>query len=266
MSERMLMIALLATATFAEACGSSHDASGTGGTSGVGGMGGIGGTSSMAGTSGGGAGGAAMFPDCVSDVSQLPAGPAGAMQLCSPSGFPFAQEVFVHSNVCNGMCPIAAPAGTTIRLEQPQTGTLCLSGSTPADATALTLGYIVVAANTLTPTHQDVVSRFDASAKGITQVRFTIDALPPGGVSVGATSVHSNVCDQNNCFSGGSLPSPITTPGTTTVAFTDFTSNPPSTLDARSLGTIEFNAGPGALDFCVHDFQFLDAAGNVVSQ
>jgi hypothetical protein len=36
-------------------------------------------------------------------------------------------------------------------------------------------------------------------------------------------------------------------------------------FETRALATLGFDVGPGAFDFCVHDLQFLDASGAVVS-
>lgn len=247
-------IVLLATATLAVGCGSSHDATGTGGTPGTGGMGGAVDA------------GPARFPDCV--IGGGPdGGPDVRSDICRPSGFPFAVAAFAHSNTCRGVCPGTAPAGTTFRLTQPQAGTLCLSGTNPTDTTALALGYTVFSTDMPSPISEKVWSRFNADVKGITQVKFSIDTPPPAGLIVGADTIHSDLCQMLDCITFGfTLPTPITASGTTTAALADFTITPPQIFDTRSLDGIDFEVPAGAFDFCVHDFQFLDAAGNAVTQ
>ena len=55
-----------------------------------------------------------------------------------------------------------------------------------------------------------------------------------------------------------------TSVATTTVSFADLVSSPPGMLETRALATLGFDVGPGDFDFCVRDFQFLDASGAVV--
>ena len=248
MSRRISMIALLGTATLAWGCGSSHDATGTGGASGTGGTTGLGGSS--------GTGGAAdaglspiVHPDCVS----------GGNGACLPNGFPFVKGAFAHSDACNGICPAVSPPGAwTVVFSQPQPGKLCLSGTNPdPKGTGLLLGF-----SELSSDLSMVLKRFNPDARGITQVRFTLDSPPPAGITVSADTLHSDVCNGTDCITWGfALPNHITVAGTTTAALVDFVSNPPQTFDTRALDAISFDVGPGDFDFCVHDFHFLNAAG-----
>jgi hypothetical protein len=223
-------------------------------------MGGMGGAAGM-----GGMAGPVVYPTCAS-------GQAWSVidGICAPSGFPFVQAAFAHSNLCSGVCP-TTPAGTTIHLSQPADGTLCLSGSNPnaADKTGIILSFNVVSSAGLTATHDTVLKMFNADVQGITQVRFTIDRPPPAGVSVWADTLHSTECNNLDCLTGSfALASPITATGTTSVtttaSFTDFIPNPPQTFDTRALSDIAFDVGQGDFDYCLRDFQFLDASGAVV--
>jgi hypothetical protein len=227
----------------------------------MGGMGAMGGAAGM--------GGMAVGPDYPTCAS----GKAWSVidGICAPSGFPFVQDAFAHSNLCSGVCP-TTPAGTTIHLSQPADGTLCLSGSNPnaGDDTGILLSFTMFASAGLTATHATVLKMFNADVLGITQVRFTIDRPPPAGVSVSADTLHSTECNNNDCITWGfKLASPITASGTTSVtataSFTDFIPTPPQTFDTRALDAISFDVGQGDFDFCVRDFQFLDASGAVTS-
>lgn len=253
MSQHISMITLLGVLGLAAACGSDHVAVGTGGALGAGGTVGLSGT--------GGAVDAApppiVQPACVS----------GENTICLPSGFSFVKATFAHSNTCNGICPAASPVGPwTILLSQPQAGTLCMSGTNP-DPTGTGLALSFPEFGQLSPGTLMVLKRFNADLLNITQVRFTIDSPPSGGISVSATTLNSDVCNGNDCRLGFALPNRITASGTTTASLVDFISdwNPPKPVfDTRALDTIDFAVGPGDFDFCVHDFQFLDANGAVV--
>lgn len=248
MTERISisMMALLGTIALASACGSSHDVTGTGGAAGGAGAGG----------GGGGAGGLTPMP-------QPPCG-SGKNTTCLPSGFPFVRFAFAHSSACNGICPAVSPAGPwTIALNQPQAGTLCLSGTNPAqDGTGLSLDFTKfgqIDSSTLM-----VLEKFNADLLGIKRVKFTIDSPPAGGISVSADTLHADVCHGVDCITFGfTLPDRVTAAKTTTAALVDFAST--QTFDTSAIDAIGFDVGPGDFNFCVHDFQFLAANGVAVT-
>ena len=66
------------------------------------------------------------------------------------------------------------------------------------------------------------------------------------------------------------VPLTITAPGPQVAPFADFEQTRPGvtqTFDTSALEHIEFGVGQrGDYDFCVHDFKFLDAAGNEVNR
>jgi hypothetical protein len=249
MTERISMIVLLGTLALASGCSSGHDAAGTGGTGGTGGSGGTGGTVDAA----------------LTEMVQPPCG-SGQNTSCLPSGFPFVRFAFAHSNACNGICPAVSPAGPwTIVLSQPQAGTLCLSGTNPdPTGTGLTLDFTKLAQPD--PSTLMVLERFNADVLHIKQVRFTVDSPPSGGISVSADTLHSDICHGVDCITFGfALPDRVAATGTVTAALVDFVSDPPQTFDTRALDAIGFDVGPGDFNFCVHDFQFLDANGAAVT-
>jgi hypothetical protein len=140
-----------------------------------------------------------------------------------------------------------------------------LSGTNPSqDGTGLTLDFTKLAQ--LSPSSLMVLQRFNADQLGIKQVKFTIDSPPSGGISVSADTLHDDVCNGVDCITFGfALPSRVTAAGTITAALVDFVANPPQTFDTRALDAIGFDVGPGDFNFCVHDFQFLDANGVAVT-
>jgi hypothetical protein len=222
-------------------------------------MGGASGTGSPGGTSGtGGAGSPVVYPPCSSGEPWTVTD-----GICAPSGFPFVQYAFAHSNLCSGVCP-TSPVGTTIRLSQPAAGTLCVSETNPnsGDITGILVGFTVFSTEGVSATYRKVLKMFNADLLGITQFRFTIDNPPPGGVGVGADTIHSTECAALDClWFGFTVPNRITASGTRTVAFTDFVADPVRRFDTRGLDEIGFDVGPGDFDFCLRDFQFLDAQG-----
>jgi hypothetical protein len=116
---------------------------------------------------------------------------------------------------------------------------------------------------------------FDASARGIGQVRFAVDNLPVGGLLPQIAQLQSADCNRiPDCITTFSLPAYITTPGTVTEPFLAFTqpdgthSNP--ALDQTLITGLQFYVPslPGMAydyDVCVRDLAFFDAAGKEVT-
>jgi hypothetical protein len=247
------MLAFLGTAGLTVACGSGYNATGMGAAGGTSGTVGTVGTGGASVATDAGAPTAAVSPPCTADAN----GP------CAPSGFPFANFSFAHSDACSGPCTATSPTGTTIRFSQPKAGTLCLSGTNPTlTGTGLTLIFTVFSSQVF-PGYMKVLNGFfNADLLGIRQFRFTIDNPPSAGVSVGADTIHSTECAGVDClWFGFTVPNRITQSGTSTVAFTDFVANPVRRFDTRGLDAIGFDVEPGDFDFCVRDFHFLDING-----
>jgi len=199
--------------------------------------------------------------------------------ICHPSGLPFVEVAGAASDLCGGYvdCDLAKnpPAGsTTATLNQPQAGMVCLSGTVATGGWAqLVLQYAVF--NTQST---KIVKTFDADARGITQAAFTIDSPPSSGVTVSAAVTTSLDCPMSgfDCFTYGfdlmtaplsAIPVTVTQPGPQVAPFANFEqtrSGVSQTFDTSALQYLFFGVGTGDYDFCLHDFKFLDAAGNEV--
>jgi len=206
---------------------------------------------------------------------------------CHPSGFPFVEVAADTTDLCvtpNGaycaFSDLAAnppPGATTASLTNPQAGKLCLSGTVEAGGWAQIVLQFAVFADQATK----IVKTFNADARGITQMAFTIDSPPSGGVTIGAAITTSLECPDApgfGCLTYGfnlmtaplsNIPLTITQPGPQVAPFANFEqtrSGVSQTFDTSALQHIEFGVGPaqGDYDFCLRDFKFLDAAGNEV--
>lgn len=200
--------------------------------------------------------------------------------ICNPSGVPFVQVAADISDLCGGpvaMCDLAKnrpPGTTTASLTQPVPGKLCLSGTVaPGGWAEMLLAYSVI-----NKEGTAVLKKLDADKLGITQAAFTIDSPPSGGVAVNAAVTGSLVCSPGEiCFIYGftlmttptsMLPLRITAPGPQVAPFANFQQTDPTmspTFDTSGLEHIDFAVGAGDYNFCLHDFKFLDAAGNEVT-
>lgn len=196
---------------------------------------------------------------------------------CMPSGFPFVKGSRAISDACFDQgCPLLAadtPVGkTTATLSQPQVGTLCLAGMVSPGGWA-TLGVLL---SVKSQDQTEILKKFDANSLGITQLEFTIDSPPSGGVGVHAGISLTTSCsgDKFACLSapftlmtgpGSSVPLRITLSGRVRTPFANFMqTDGGQSFDTSSLDNWGFDVGPGNYDFCVHDFKFLDAQGNEV--
>jgi hypothetical protein len=249
-----------------------------------------GGATSMGGASN--TGGASKMSDAdTPTLARLACPSADPSYICSPNGFAFAQLALAISDYCKGPvanCALAKtiPTGeTTANVSQPAAGTLCLSGVVaPGGWAQLGLEFLVY-----TSDGNAIASRFDAKALGITQVQFAVDTPPSGGLLVEAAVNTDEPCPSNepecptlcsniphDCFTygfglmtdpGSSVPLDITTTGTIIAPFGNFEQTVDNhNFDTSAIHHISFNlASKGPFDFCIHDFEFLDAQGNVVN-
>lgn len=215
--------------------------------------------------------------NCVND-GVIPAGEGRI--ICDPSGFSFVQQAPGLTANCGapggplgGPCNL--PAGTTTpTLSQPVPGKLCLAGTESAGGQAFLGLYFTDYSGDLTK----VLKTFNADARGITQLRFTIDSPPSGGVWVDASVITSLDCQGGplDCGTHGftlmtaplsNVPLNIVQPGPQVAPFVSFAQTNPAvtqTFDTSALDGFNFWVGAGAYDFCIEDFKFLDAAGNEV--
>jgi hypothetical protein len=196
----------------------------------------------------GGVGGVAAYPPCA-----LPGCIDSDNVFCQPQGFPFIESAFAVAATCAG--PSCQPPNPSLTLPEP--GKLCLASADPPGGFVglnLMLGGNVP---------------FDAEALGITQFAFTLDGVPPGLTGGVAERVPCDCSFLPACL-GGKFSLPFTTPGKHVVALTDlvWTAGPimESALNTKSLSGLGFDVIPSEpYDFCVSDFEFLDAEGNVVT-
>ena len=149
--------------------------------------------------------------------------------------------------------------------DPPGGGTLCLSGMTkPGGFAVLALEFPRKNAD-----ETKVLEPFDATARGITQVALTVDSPPAQGVALLANAITHTTCPANplDCqYPPNFKFTTITAAGPVTAPFADFKSldDPSETLDPSLLDSVFLQVDSGEFDFCIHDFDFLDAAGNPV--
>jgi hypothetical protein len=277
MTKRVMALSVAGLSLF-PAC-SSESVKAVSDAGGIGGATSTGGASNAGGASGGAttADASAAFPACPSSDPSY---------ICQPSGFPFMQLAFSVSDLCGGPVAFCAlgknvPSGETVaNLSQPTAGKLCLSGAVaPGGWAQLAFGF-----RELTPGATGVLK----NAVGISQLRFTVDTPPSGGLVVDA-AIHTTeqcpsdaakcqtICgsDSLDCFTygfdlmtapGSTVPVNITTAQTVTAPFANFK----QTVDGHSFDTTAIDhltlglTTQGPFNFCIHDFNFLDAQGNVV--
>jgi hypothetical protein len=187
----------------------------------------------------------------------------GENMLCAPSGFPFVTRTFAvcAGSDCSGL-PRSAEAPPNPTLSQPEVGTLCFSGIVAEHEEA---GFPLILF-TSSPDFGQIVEAFDANELGITDLSFTLDSVPEGGIMVDAGIVATDACSVPfDCLGVGFLLPRITQAGTVTVRLADFLQSDPARphqdFDTSSLSHIGFTVGPGPSDFCLSDFEFLDASG-----
>ena len=214
---------------------------------------------------------------CASGSSSPPSDPC-ASGHCAPSGFPFVTSSRAISDACVDQgCPLLAantPVGkTTATLSQPESGKLCLSGTVSPGGWA----FLGVLFSVKSQDQTEILKKFDAAWLGITQLEFTIDSPPSGGVGVHAGISLSSTCtdDKLDCLSSpfslmtgpsSSARVNITSPGRVIAPFANFKQTDGNqSFDTSALDDLGFDVGPGSYDFCVHGFKLLDAQGNEVA-
>jgi hypothetical protein len=219
---------------------------------------------------------------CSSDDATGTAGstcvaPAGL--ICEPSGLPFVMLTGATSDACAGSrlgeCSDPPLSTTTARLVQPAAGELCLSGSVDS----LGLAKIVLIFSAFNAERTAILRVFDPHALGITQVAFTLDSPPSGGVALTAAVVTATDCPETprHCFTPGfdlmtassnGTPAVFRTAGAQVAPFANFQQTQVGAgqpFDSSALHHLEFSVGPGVYDFCVRDLEFLDATGAEVA-
>jgi hypothetical protein len=190
--------------------------------------------------------------------------------LCAKdlTGFPFAQDAAMVSDFCTNYvqgCGTPPAGATVMTMTHPDAATLCLSGSVkPGGFAVLGLEFPHKNAD-----ETKVLEPFDATAHGITQVALTVDSPPAQGTDLLANAITHTTCPAGplDCQTPPNFKfTTISAAGPVTAPFTDFKSmdDPNATLDPSLLDSIFLAVNAGDFDFCIHDFNFLDAAGNPV--
>jgi hypothetical protein len=185
--------------------------------------------------------------------------------VCPLTEFPFVQNAEAVS-----------VRGSTVGVEQPRGGSLCLSGA--ASETAPSWGVILLHLSVLSDDGTEILSTFDAGSLGVTQLRFTLDSPPSSGLMLDATSIRSFSCpgDPSACVSpvpgfallsspGSSTPMVITSAGRVAAPLANFqrSNDISGTFNPNAINFLAFKS-TGTYDFCISDLEFLDANGNVV--
>ena len=185
--------------------------------------------------------------------------------VCNPAGFPSVRRATAVTDYCfvtdATTCPATTipPAGSsTARLSQPAAGKLCMAGTAAPDGWAL-MGLRFYDTRNADGT---VETSFHPVEAGITAFAVTIDSPPSGGIFPSTFG--------GNHYQLASAPGvwvAVTTPGALIVPLSGFVSDddPSVAVAPDDVQTFGFDVGPGDYDFCVHDFKFLDAAGNAVT-
>jgi hypothetical protein len=161
-------------------------------------------------------------------------------------------------------------------------GRFCMSGKLDPGATNMNWGSVLVLALT-ERTLTSIPAPFDAAARDIAQVQFTVDRAPPAGLTVAFGAVQGADClVLPDCFTeaqfflieNGGASTIIDDPGTVTASLATFAQpswgDPALPFDRTLIANVQFGMLPlpGVVldyDFCVQDVKFLDATGAEVS-
>lgn len=152
----------------------------------------------------------------------------------------------------------------------------CMSGKVDPGASGAGWGAILILQLAQDDGGSTEVAPFDVTARGVTQVRFTLSNPPPTGILPQLVELTSADCTTaSDCLDQFSGPPAVTTAGSTTLTLADFVTPDAQHASLVSDPTIavalQFWVGPLPgmafdYDFCLQDLQFLDAAGNEVSR
>jgi len=269
--------------------GTSNGGTSNGGTSQVDSETSVGATTPTTGSSGGGASTNATATG--SNVSTATNG--GTSTTCNAhgemvivdTGVPFAQVAYTYGDKV-----------TTICIESPEPGTVCAYGlgakSDNGTSQFANWGAGVGFRLAIEDANGDLIEPFDASARGIVGLRYKIDFLETGlSVRLGVTRVNTaeyefmdvpfgptgdgsigneaDVTDDANVsasFEVMSLPSWADLDGDPDTVDADLFPFDASELHSVQLGVITQPDSSAPYDFCVSDFEWFDANGDVVSE
>lgn len=158
-------------------------------------------------------------------------------------------------------------------------GRFCMSGKLDPGPTNMNWGSLMVLALT-ERTATGIAAPFGAAARGIAQVKFTVDAAPVAGLAVEFSAVQRADClTIPDCFTAasfvlmedGSTMTIVEETGTVTASLSSFKQpswgDPALAFDMDLISALHFvpQRLPGVVldyDFCVENVKFLDAGGH----
>jgi hypothetical protein len=182
---------------------------------------------------------------------------------------PVADESFVR---WAGPVTDAGGGGSSSAVVTYTPGKLCMSGTVDSGANGAGWGAILAVGLVDIDATGTLIAPFDASALGVSQVRFTVEDPPLQGVLPQVVQITNAACTQisSSCLASFSLDAAVTDPGTVTARLTDFTqpdaTHANTSLDQTLITSLQFYVPtlPGMAvpyDFCLRDLAFLGAAG-----
>jgi hypothetical protein len=199
--------------------------------------------------------------------------------ICKPAGVAAVQFAAVRSDACAESavsardCPDAA-SDTTVKLNQPEDGKLCMKGNAVSPSG---WAWLIMGVGTFNKDGSAATSVLDAKKLGATELRFTLENPPADGLTLLAATVHSYECGSAGppgCLGEGFglMSGPrsnqrriLTEAGEQQAPFKDFSrSDPYDPFNIEALHGFIFEIPPGDYDFCVSDFHFVDADGHDV--
>ncbi len=246
----MTALSLLGTVFLSAACSSSASTASPNNSAGSAGLSSNGGVSATAGT--GGNAGTSACPDVMGR-------PVPANFGNCDSGACFSCPVTVQRFPwVNGMFSNTDASGATKQTLSNPAGKVCMSG-TSLEYAALTLTLGTGPAQPCSPNDELTCIFFDANALGITQLEFTLETPPSGGVTPQLDAVVIALPPAAFDWAGGGVST--TTPQR--ASLNDFLyPNLTLELDLSKVVVVAFNVRAAEYyDFCVRDLKFLNAAG-----
>jgi hypothetical protein len=165
--------------------------------------------------------------------------------------------------------------GPSTAIVEHMPGKFCMSGTVDAGPNGTGWGaFLVLGLTPGTPMNGRTIVPFDAAARGITQIRFTVDSPPSTGVLPQITELESAGCTiAPDCYSTFDRSAAVVEPGPVTMALADDlipdANHPNTTLDPTLLSGLHFSVEPAPgmpleYRFCIRDLAFLDASGREI--
>jgi len=197
------------------------------------------------------------------------------------SDIPFLVATFPSSDACptyrGNLAP--QPSSTVTHVTRDEPGRICMSGEVTTGWAILIVSFDRINAVAATPA-PETRQPFDSAALGATALRFTLDPAPANGLQVALSMVTGEGCTATtqDCIQADfyvmvegrpGVPLAFDESGPQTLRIADFVpapwADPTNTLDPTRLAGVQFELNPGAFDFCIRDFELLDASGTPIT-